>query len=130
MRVYTVHVRTPVTDPDRDLVLVKEGFCWPAFFFSVVWALWHRLWLVAAGFVGVHLVWQALAGAVGLDATTRYWVDLLISVGIGTVANDLRRWTLAGRGYVPQGVVSAPDADGAAERFLDRRPDVSTGIGT
>ena len=47
--VYTVHMRRPALDPGTRLRLVKEGFSWPAFFFSFVWALWSRLWLVAAG---------------------------------------------------------------------------------
>ena len=44
MRVYTVHMRRPALDPDADFRLVKEGFSWPAFFFSFLWALWSRLW--------------------------------------------------------------------------------------
>ncbi|QNT68508.1 hypothetical protein [Defluviicoccus vanus] len=32
MRVYTVHVRTPTQRLDRDVILVREGFSWLAFF--------------------------------------------------------------------------------------------------
>ena len=49
MNVYTVHLRRHGLDPDRDLLVVKEGFSWPAFFLSFLWALWHRLWVPAAG---------------------------------------------------------------------------------
>ncbi|MBI2584926.1 MAG: DUF2628 domain-containing protein, partial [Rhodospirillales bacterium] len=34
MRLYSVHLRRHGLDPDRDLVLVKEGFSWPAFLLS------------------------------------------------------------------------------------------------
>ena len=33
------HIRHSGLDPDRDVVLVKEGFSWPAFFFSGFWGL-------------------------------------------------------------------------------------------
>ena len=46
MRLYTVH-QNPDPLSGNDLVFVKEGFCWPAFFFPMLWPLWHRLWLVA-----------------------------------------------------------------------------------
>jgi hypothetical protein len=55
MRVYTVHIHPRRRDADglgdRDVVLVKEGFCWPALFFSVIWAIWKGLWLVALLFL-------------------------------------------------------------------------------
>ncbi len=44
--IYTVHVRGRGR-ADDDVVLVKDGFSWPAFFFSLIWALWHRLWFFA-----------------------------------------------------------------------------------
>ena len=41
MRVYTVHIADGPTGPAvADAVLVKEGFSWPGFFFSALWALW------------------------------------------------------------------------------------------
>ena len=36
MRLYSVHLRRHGLDPDRDIVLVKEGFSWPAFFITVL----------------------------------------------------------------------------------------------
>ena len=47
MRLYSVHLRRHGLDPDRDSVLGKEGFSWPALLFSFLWALRHRLWLAA-----------------------------------------------------------------------------------
>jgi hypothetical protein len=126
MRVYTVHIRRPITDADRDVVLVKEGFSWPAFFFSVIWALWHRLWLIAAAFAAVEVGWNWLGSALGASGSTKAAVSFGISLLIGLFANDLRRWTLAGRRYVDHGVVAGRDADAAAQRFLDQRPAVLT----
>ena len=55
MNTYTVHLRRHGLDPERDVVLVKEGFSWPAFFLSFLWALWHQLWLAAALILAAHI---------------------------------------------------------------------------
>lgn len=126
MRVYTVHLRRPLLEPDRDVVLVKEGFSWPAFFFSVLWALWHRMWLVAFGLIVVQVVISIIAEAIDLGPV----VDLILSVGfaliVGFCAGDLRRWTLARRGFVETGIVAGENASSAERRFYDRRPAVAS----
>ena len=126
MRVYTVHLRHLGLDPDRDIVLVKEGFSWPAFVLTFLWALWHRLWwaaaaLFAAGVIGGLL--DATAPDIGIDA---YWGGIgtvLVSVMAGLFGNDALRWGLARRGFETRAVVAARDRDAALHRFLERDPD-------
>ena len=55
MRVYTVHLRRHGLMPERDLVLVREGFSWWAFLFTSLWALWHRMWWEALGLFAIVL---------------------------------------------------------------------------
>ena len=122
MRHYTVHLRRHGLDPDRDLVLVKEGFSWPAFLFSVLWALWHRLWLVAGLF---FLVQAALSLVLALwtpDPVSASAVSVGAALILAYIANDLRRWTLERRGFVETAVVAADGQDGAERRFLDGEP--------
>jgi type III secretory pathway component EscR len=128
MRIYTVHVRTPATRLDRDIVLVKEGFSWPAFVLSVIWALWMRLWLVALIFLAVEVTWSLLAGWLGLTVVAQVTVSLGLAVMIGFVANDLRRWTLFRRGYAEVGVAAAGDRDAALQRFLDQHTRLAEGL--
>ncbi len=49
MSIYTV--QAPIGSlgkPDFErAVFLREGFSWGAFFFSFLWLLWQRLWLVA-----------------------------------------------------------------------------------
>ena len=61
MRFYTVHILPGDPDPGDSIVLVEEGFCWPAFLLSPLWALWHRLWLVAAILLGAGAIVSAAA---------------------------------------------------------------------
>ncbi len=124
MRHYTVHLRRHGLDPDRDLVLVEEGFSWPAFFFffSIIWALWFRLWLVALFFVLVHIALSLILAVWNPDPVSAGAVSAGAALILGFAANDLRRWTLERRGFVETAVVTAEDRDGAERRFLDGEP--------
>jgi hypothetical protein len=123
---YTVHVRTPAERLDRDIVLVKEGFSWPAFFFSVIWALWSRLWWVALALFVVEVGWAVIADTMQPIASSLIGAGLAVIVGY--LANDLKRWTLFRRGYVEMGVVGGADSDAALQRFFDRHAQLAQGI--
>ncbi len=123
MRLYTVHLR--LHGPGRDLALVKEGFCWPAFFFSVLWALWRRLWLAAALIFAVQVVSGAGLALLGPDPVSQGAVSIGVAVIVGFIANDLRRWALGRRGYMEHGVVLGADAAAAERTFLESEPAVA-----
>lgn len=120
MRIYTVHYRPAAIDD--DVVLVKEGFCWPAFLLAVPWALWHRLWVVALWLAA----FMAVIGAAGAVLHLNPVADTALSLGaaliVGFTANDLRRWTLARRGFSDEGVVVGDGEDSALRRFLAHTP--------
>lgn len=122
MKVYSVHLRRHGLDPDRDIVLVKEGFSWPAFFLTFVWALWHRLWLAAAVIVAVNLIVALCIHFLRPDPLTQVAVSLGIAAVIGYLAGDVRENKLARLGFALTGVVSGLDKDHALRRFLDEDP--------
>jgi hypothetical protein len=128
MRVYTVHIRRPPLDPQRDIRLVKEGFSWPALLFSVFWALWHHLWLVAAGIFAAELALASILELLGADPATRAAVSVGFSVLLGVLGNDIRRWTLFRRGYLQVAVVTGDDRDTAERRFWDQRPTLAADL--
>lgn len=125
MRVFTVHLRRHGLDVDRDLAFVKEGFCWPAFLLSFLWALWHRLWIVAIAILCVEAALSWGLAALSPDPVSRAAVLLGVAVIIGTLANDARRWTLAQREFAVAGVVAADDHGSAERRFLESRPELA-----
>ena len=122
MRVYTVHLRHRGLNPDNDIVLVSEGFCWGACVLSLIWALWHRMWLVVLGLVIVSVVLNIMVYMLGMDETTGYFLNIGIAILIGLVANDIRRWSLARLGFVDSGVALGDNQDDALARFLDDAP--------
>ncbi len=119
---YTVHFNRV---GDSDMVLVKEGFCWSAFFLSSVWALSRRMWLVAIGFFAVITISDILMTALELNSLIQWVVLLGLGIGIGFVANDLRRWTLEQQGWTFEGVVVASGLRDAERRFLENEPELA-----
>lgn len=128
MRTYTVHLPPGATPGDplafERALLVRDGFNWAAFFFTVLWMLWHRLWLAAllTALVFVGLSWGL--AELGLGEGTSSLVAILLSILIGLESSTFRRWTYARRGMPVADVVAALDheqADAlACRRFLER----------
>lgn len=128
LKVYTVHLRQPVRDSERDLVIVREGFSWGAFLVSVLWALWNRLWLVAVVLIALELLLPLVAGWVGLGTASGGILSIALAVLAGLFGNDLRRWTLEGRGYAEVALVAARSPDEAEQRFGERYPHLLAGL--
>lgn len=120
MRIYTVHER-PGAVEDGDLVLVKEGFCWPAFVVAPLWLFYHRLWLGLVVYFGALAVLAALGAALGADEIS----DAVAGVGFGLVigfeANDWRRRSLTRWGFAARGLCTGRDLDDAERRLFERR---------
>ena len=120
MRVFTVHLRRHGLDPDRDVKLVKEGFSWPAFLFTFLWALWNRMWWTALGPFVIVSVAGLVAEALVPDAA---WAAMLVLyAAVGFLGNDLYRRYLGGQGFVEVSPVCGKDRDEALYRFLDADP--------
>jgi hypothetical protein len=127
MRTYTLHVpEGSVRGDPRALEqahLVRDGFSWGAFAFTVLWFVRHRLWL-ASLLVLAGLVLLAFAGrALGLSPFAALVVTGLASLLIGMEASSLRRWTYGRRGKPARDAVMAGSQEEAelkaAARWLD-----------
>jgi hypothetical protein len=128
MRQYTVHVRRHGLDPDRDLVLVKEGFSWAAFLLPLPFALWHRLWPTALAVTGAYLALAGLEWVLAADPVSAGAATAGLSAIVGFVANDARRRSLDRRGFAFAGVVAGETVDAAFRRFLDGAPGLAAEI--
>ena len=129
MAIYTVHAPQ---NPDGasiapgGIVFVKEGFCWPALFIPLIWAIYRRLWLVVLFLLAAVLVLSGLSTAGGGSAVTVLYV--LARVYVAFEANGLRRWTLDRNGYAFLGVVEGRRLEEAERRFFSEwEPGLPTG---
>jgi hypothetical protein len=114
VRVWTVHLRD-----DAAPVLVREGFSLGAALFGPLWLALHRAWLPAVLVLAAGMAVNALASG---DA--RLVLDAGLMVLQGLSGHDLRRWSLARRGFTLVEVVAARNAETAFARLLDRRRDL------
>lgn len=119
-RIYTVHLLD-----NADPVLVKQGFSWPAFFLAVPWALFHRMWWVAAAFVILQIALAAIFVAAGLSELQQGIVTLVVAIAIAAAADELRRYALNRRGYDFVDVVVEENRERALRRFLEVRPELA-----
>ena len=124
MRTYTVHLPAPdpegdgAAPPETEAVFIKEGFSWPALLFSFLWAIWHRLWLVAIGILGLSILIGLIVEIAGADGLVRTAVSLGLAFIVGFTANDLRRWTITRKGMREIDVVIGGSSDEAMVRHL------------
>ncbi|WP_375462546.1 DUF2628 domain-containing protein [uncultured Methylobacterium sp.] len=129
MRSYTLHLpreARPGEAHDLDRAqLVPDGFSGAAFAFSVLWFLYHRLWLAAAIVLAGLCALAALGHGLGLAPLSGALVSLLAALLIGMEACSLRRWTLARRGWPARDAVVAGSADEAEAKAMTRWLDPS-----
>lgn len=114
MRVFSAHTRAAAAP-----VLVPERFSWGAAILGPFWLFAHRAWIA-----GILAVVAALM--IGWLAPGEWKVPLAVALGVllGLFGQDLRRWSLARRGFLMAHVVAARDQDEALARLLARRPDL------
>lgn len=107
---------------------MKEGFCWPAFFFSALWALYNRMWLAAAGIFLAEIAISSIFSLLGADDVTQLVISIGLAALLGVVGNDIRRWTLFRQGFLQTDVVTGRDRDSAEQRFWEQHPSLAADL--
>ena len=110
MKTYCIFAK-PDDSAATSAVFVPDGFCWAGFALTGLWALWNRMWIVAALVIAVML----LAGL--LSAELQFAVSLGLSLVLGVFASELRHWSLARRGFAEIGTSHGDTAEEAELRF-------------
>ncbi|MCA3562195.1 MAG: DUF2628 domain-containing protein [Aestuariivirga sp.] len=111
MKIFTA-LESPDGKPER-VAFVSEGFSWGALALGFVWALWRRMWLVAALLFALT---SALTVATNLDLLGSGFAALL-QFGIALVfafeARALQVASLERAGYRRSGLIQASTAEAA-----------------
>lgn len=109
------------SDHNGDYRAVKQGWCWPAFFFGSIWALFSGIWLVAFLLLPIDFVFSIAGNSANdgfdpygrYDETTRFVVlavfsiPLAIRLLLGLFGNSLRVRKLRRLGFSHVGRVKA-----------------------
>ncbi|MBC8241604.1 MAG: DUF2628 domain-containing protein [Alphaproteobacteria bacterium] len=129
MRLYTVQYRPFAANCgngggealDPDVVLIKEGFCWPALFAPLLWLLYRRQFWGLLAYLVLSAILSAVFYGVGLDYITVSLLILMLSLAVAAQANDWRRWRLGAGGYNLVSVVAAGSLREAETIFFHTR---------
>lgn len=124
MLTYTAHRKAELLlddDAGKNVVFVKDGFSWPAFFIPFVWMIWHRLWLALAAYIVVVACLSGIGYLSGFPDGLATMLGLLVNVFFGLEGNNLRRRALARRGFHEVTDIVASDREEAAWRYFSVR---------
>ena len=97
--------------PTLGLEAVKNGWSWPAFFFTWIWAFVKKLWLIGV----IVFLFGILASSI-----PEAWLvgELIISIVMGVKGNELRVKRLRDAGYEEVATVEARTPDAALAAHL------------
>lgn len=117
-RAYTFHA-PPDDTAAEHAVAIKDGISWPALFIPLPWLLWHRLWLALLGWLVFVAVVAWTDRLVGEDPATI--LAILGQILFALEANNIRRWSLARRGWQDIGGSFGASKEEAEIRFFQGR---------
>jgi hypothetical protein len=103
-----------------EAVFLPDKFSWPAFVLTWVWALWNRMWIVAA------LILSMMFIASALPAVPQFLLTLGINIFMGLHGNDLLGWSLKRRGLSEIALSNGGSLEEAELRFYADGADAST----
>lgn len=104
--------------PTQGYQAVKQGFGWPAFFFTVIWAFVKKMWGLGFAFLGVIFLLVIVEtvfeqeGSQG-GALVMLLAQLAFYIVVGVKGNDWRRGNLVKRGFEKLNTVEAETPDAA-----------------
>ena len=111
MRLYTSNYNDFKLNPEKKLVVIKNGFLWFETLFSRLWAVTSALSLRNHVITGTLFIFDA-------SSTTQRVTRLGNFLMFGFLENGLRSWTLGRKYYGLVSIVSGAGIDDVATRFL------------
>ena len=117
MRIFTVY-ENPNPLSSEVIVLIKEGFCWPAFFFSFLWAFYEGLWSLAFLFLVLLICGMAFIKMFFINDNLVYLYFILFNFVYAFLVNDFRRMLIYFKGWSSVAIVQGRNLKEAEERFF------------
>jgi hypothetical protein len=121
MRFYSFYLKPNAKEPLEHMLVVPEGFAFLAMLMPLLWALYYRVWSMAAVCLLVEgMLWGWFLQSTAQDSLFISLLNLGWSVWMGMIAQDWRSRDAQRRGYQLQDVASGKHELEAQRRFLDR----------
>jgi hypothetical protein len=120
MALFTI-LEPPDGRPEK-VAVVPEGFSIRAAVFTIFWALWHRMWIIAVLLFVLSVSLELAARAFRLDPAIVTVSGLAVSLLFGFEARALQILSLKRAGYNVEGMISAESRESAELQYFSRRP--------
>ena len=100
--------------PTGSIEAVKQGWSWPAFFFTYIWAMVKKMWalgvLVFVGWFVLGIILNAVATS-SERSVIIFMSGIIINIVFGVNGNSWREKNLLARGYKIKGTEKAVDLE-------------------
>jgi len=116
-KIYAVYAKPGKLE---SAIAVKDGFSWFAFFLPFLWALYRRMWCLAALFFLINMAFMELADAKIANTEICSLVHIIVMLICGFEGNGWLENSLVKRGYELKNIVVSRDEFGAKYKFLRR----------
>jgi hypothetical protein len=126
MSLYLIYLRRHGLDPDQDVAVLKEGFSWPAFFFTIIWAFWCRLWMATIIFILAQVALYLFFNIIQLNQLSQGIVFIGLAVMFGYLANEIHQLKLSKEGFELFAIVKGKNKDQALDQFLRNFPIIAS----
>lgn len=104
---YLVYAPQTATSLSRATpVMVRAGFSWAAFFWTLPWLLYHRLFMEAWIYIAVVTLFFSLVDVFSWPLSLSWLWVFCLSMAVGWNASFVREWSLLRRGYQLEAVAS------------------------
>ena len=110
MTTYSIYAK-PNDAMAAEAIFLPDSFSWGGFVFTWIWALWNRMWIVAALVISVMFI------ASVLPAVPQFLLALGVNIVMGLHGNDLLGWSLTRRNYAEIGLGNGGSLEEAELRF-------------
>jgi len=108
-------------DPTDTFEAVKDGWSWPAFFFTWIWAYSKGLYLLCLGTILIAYVlpffWAITTGDVAEYNALKFIIIFLVVLGLGANGNELYGEKLKRKGFRLVGEQNANNRVDAIEKY-------------
>ena len=117
MRIYLVHISTKVDERKQMPIILRDGFSCPAFLFTAVWAVWHKLWKQAVMIILIWVAGGSFLHYLGAADFLYFLAFLGFALMVGFIANGFLSKALCRRGFQLVGLVAAKNSEFAFRRW-------------
>lgn len=118
MNIYNALIKKNDNGKVEDIIMIKEGFSWKAFFFNTVWFIYHRMWKEIAILLLIGITFSFVAKLSSDFDKVTMQIALFFMVALN--ANNWLCEKIKNKGYEFAGIVFGNNATHAKLRFVKR----------